>query len=112
MAIKLKIILLLIFSLIFSQGCGLLYSNVVMPQSIDFDNTPVGTKSCELKTYGVKIPQFLLQNQIPLSAKWSTDDIRREAKNAGIKNISFTEVREFSLFFGSFSRSTLVIYGN
>ena len=112
MATNKKILLLLILSLIFSQGCGLLYSNIVMPQSLDFDNTSVGAKSCELKSYGVRVPIFFTGGRFRISAKWSIDDVKKEAEKSDIKNISFTEMREFSLFFGSFSRSTLVVYGN
>jgi len=110
--IKNTMSILLFVTLIFIQGCGLLYSNVVMPQSVDFDNTVVSEKSCELKSYGVRIPIFLTGGRFRISAKWSTDDIRKAAEESGIKNIAFTEMREFSLFFGSFSKSTLVIYGN
>lgn len=109
---KLLVLFLIFTVFLFSQGCGLLYGNVVLPQSTDFSNTKIGTKKSELNSYGVRIPIFLPGSRFRISAKWTAEEIKKAAEMAGIKKINFTESREFSLFFGTISKSTLIIYGD
>jgi hypothetical protein len=91
-------------------GClnGRLYTNVVQPQSRDFHGTPVGGKKFVLHTYRVREP-FSGRD---LSAEWDTTALKTAAAAAGIHELHYTDVRVFSVFFGTFRRTTLILYGD
>jgi len=102
-----RYLILLVFILI--SGCaGGVYTNVIKPYSTDFNETPVGTKSCILKEYGISEP--VSGNNI--SVTWSADLIRDAAQSAGITSISYIEEHYTAYFFGAYHRRMLIIYGN
>jgi TRL-like protein family len=91
-------------------GCsdrrGLLYTSLVEPYSGDFRETPVGTKSVVTTTHRFKV--FRLN----LSGEWDTDEIVRVAREAGITDIHYIDVKTFSILLGTYRRQTLIVYGD
>ena len=100
--------LILSISLIFFGCAEGVYTNVTKPYSTDFNETPVGTKSCILKEYGISEP--VSGNNI--SVTWSADIIQYAAQSAGITSISYIEEHYISFFFGVYHRRMLIIYGD
>jgi len=110
MVIKTFILACIILAL---TGCagpiqGLLYKHVIQPHSTNFDNSPIGTKRAFLDDYQVSEPLSGLK----ITAEWSTDAIKAEAKKAGITNIAYTDEQTLSILFGLFRRRRLIIYGD
>lgn len=109
--------LLFLVLLVFGAGCmsgrrrsvnpGLLYTNTIRPHSTNFRNTSVGTKSCVLNEYRVKEPV----TGYGITAEWSTEAIIAAAKEAGITNIAYTEMRTFSIL-GIYRQKSLIIHGD
>lgn len=86
---------------------GQLYTNIIQPHSTDFHSTPVGTKQCVLDEHKLKDPV-----SGGYSVEWTADVIRAATKEAGITNVSFTEIQTVSFLFGTYSRRRLIIYGD
>ena len=86
---------------------GLLYTNIILPHSTDFQSTPVGTKRCVLDEHELKDPV-----SGGYSVAWTAAVIRAATKEAVNTNISFTETQTVSFLLGTYSRRRLVIYGD
>lgn len=112
MVIK-KLFTLLFLGLLFtsSAGCGLLYTNVVRQHSTDYNKTPVGTKSCSLKAFTVRVPLLPLTRQ-RVQAQWDRDEISDVLSKAGITTIHFTDLKTQEFFLGTFRRVTIIFYGD
>lgn len=98
---------------VFLTGCvsfppGLIYSNTVVPYSARFDETPVGTKSCEISNYQVREPV----SRLNMYAEWSTSFILEEARKAGITNIYYMDKKTLSILSGVFKHESLIVYGD
>ena len=87
---------------------GCIYSNTVVPYSTKFNETPIGTKSCEISNYKIKEPVTGYNMYI----EWSNDYITKEAKKAGINNIYYIDKKTLSIFRDVFKREKLIIYGD
>ena len=87
---------------------GRLYTNKVSPYSNDFNQTPVGSKSCEINDFKIKEPFSRLR----ISAEWTTSSVYEKAKEAGITNIYYADVRKFSLLGGIYSKKVLIVHGD
>lgn len=87
---------------------GGLYRNTVKPLERNFNNTPVGTKSCVISAYKLKEPV----SGYGLSAEWDTSYILRAMKEAGMSRACHMELHDFSIFFGTYSRRQIVVYGD
>jgi len=95
------------------QGCGLLYTGVVRPESKDFNNTPVGSKSFRLSSYRVQIPLFLpLSRTTRASAQWNTEKINELAAKAGMTQIYYTDFKTEEILLGTLRRQTIIVYGD
>ena len=110
MAIRGLFILLLCFAL---SGCaatapGRIYTNVVRPYSIDFKETPVGSKHCEIDLHSVQEP-FSARG---ITVEWTSGEILAAAEKAGIDHIYYTEERVLSILFGVYERRRLIVYGD
>ncbi len=87
---------------------GLLYKNVILPYSENFDNTSIGTKRAFIHDHQVSEPLTGLR----ISAEWSTDAIKAEAKKAGISNIAYVDEETLSILSGLYRRRRLIIHGD
>jgi hypothetical protein len=87
---------------------GQLYSNIILPHSTDFQNSPVGTKRCVLDEHQLKEPV----SGYGISVEWTSDRILAAAQRAGITRISYTEMQTVSFFMGIYRRQRLIIHGD
>ena len=92
-------------------GCGLLYTNVVRNHSKTFNNTPVGSKQCSLSAYTVRVPILPVSRQ-RVQAQWDTNEINDAAKEAGITQIYYTDIKTQEILLGTFRKQTIIIYGD
>ncbi len=99
--------------LLATQGCGLLYTNVVRSESRDFKNTPIGTKSFSMNAYRIQIPLFLPFNKLTrASAEWDTNKINELAAKVGMTKIYFTDFKTKEILLGTLRRQTIIVYGD
>lgn len=93
-------------------GCslprGLIYSDTTAPYSSEFNETPVGTKRCVIRSHQIKEPV----TGRSIYAEWSADLILREAQKAGIKEIYYMDKRTLSILVGIYKRESLIVYGD
>ena len=87
---------------------GRLWTNTVRPYSTNFHGTPTGSRSCVIPEYRLREPL----TRYNVSAEWGTDVIRRAAPEAGITRIHYMDQETFSLWFGTFRRRKLIVYGD
>lgn len=91
-----------------SPARGQLYTNVTLPRSTDFRNTPVGSRQCRLDEYQLREPV----SGYGISVEWSADRILAAAHQAGISRISYTELETVSFLFNIYRRQRLIIHGD
>ena len=94
-----------------SVGCGLLYTNVVRQHSKDYNKTPVGSKSCSLSAFTVRVPLMPVTRQ-RVQAQWDNDEISDVLSEAGISTIHFTDLKTEEFLLGTFRRVTIIFYGD
>lgn len=90
------------------SGPGRLYTNVTLPYSTDFNDTPAGTKQCILRAHQVKEPL----TGYGVTIEWSTNQIQSAARKAGISNIRYMDIQTISFALGIYTRRQLIIYGD
>jgi len=115
MATKRLLLVLVVVPLLLlsTQGCGLLYTNVVRSESRDFNNTPLGSKSFSLSAYRVQIPLFLPFSKLTrASAQWDTDKIDEMAQKSGMTKIYYTDCKTEEILMGTLRRQTIIVYGD
>ena len=96
-----------------ATGCGLLYSNVVQPHSLDFDNTPIGTKQCRLSAFTVRFPLLAPPlERTRISAQWDTEEVNAVLERAGMTRMYYTDIQTQEFLLGTFRRQTIIIYGD
>lgn len=96
-----------------TTGCGLLYTNVVQPHSVDFDNTPIGSKQCALKAFTVRFPLLAPPFQTTrISAQWDTEEVNAVLEEAGMTKMYYTDIKTQEFLLGTFRRQTVIIYGD
>jgi hypothetical protein len=112
MVIK-KFFTLLMLVLLFAGtlGCGMLYTNVVRQHSTDYNKTPVGSKSCSLSAFTVRVPLLPITRQ-RVQAQWDKDEISDVLSEAGISTIHFTDLKTQEYLMGTFRRVTIIFYGD
>ena len=111
MVIKNRLLILTVFIMIASSGCGLLYTNTTRTLSRDFDHTPIGSKKCTISSYKINVPLFPLTTS-RVSAEWDTERISKASKKAGIQKIYYTDVKVVDILLSTLRRQTIVIYGD
>ena len=97
--------------LMIMAGCsvpGRLFTNVTEPFSLDFNHTPLGTKTCVIKNYRLKEPV----SRFNVSAEWSRGEIAAAARKAGIRRIYYMDVHTLSVLMGLYRRKELIVYGD
>ena len=92
-------------------GCsspGRLYTNITRPYTTNFNNTPVGTKTCRIKAHRIKEPI----TPVGVSGEWSSEIINNAMREAGMTKCYYIDEKTFSLLLESFRRKTLILYGD
>jgi hypothetical protein len=106
---------ILIFSLIplviSTGGCGLLYNNTVRPHSLDFNRTPLGSKQCSHSAFKITVPLLPLSTN-RVQAQWDVSEIRTIAKEAGLTEVYYTDLKSIEFLLGTFRWQTIILYGN
>lgn len=87
---------------------GLLYTDIVVPVSDDFTQTPIGTKVCYIDDVKLKEPF----SGFGLSAEWMSSSIYEKAREAGLEKIYYADMRILSVFRGIYKKQTLIVYGD
>ena len=108
MVIKLLSVLTVVFLVAGCAPYGIIYSDTVSPYSRNFSLTSAGSKKCEIKTHQLREP-FSGYN---ISSEWTTGYILNEARNAGIKEISYIDKQTISILLGIYKREKLIVYGD
>ena len=102
---------ILLLAVPFLTGCaapGLLYTNMVLPYTTNFDNTPVATNRCVLDTHQIREPV----SAYGLAAEWTTGDFAALAREAGIATPRYADIRRFSVLYGLYRRNSIIVYGD
>ena len=110
MAIK-TTLLCLTAVLLLGCGRGLLYTKTIEPYTKTFRNTPVGEKFIVINTENIKasIPTITPPG---LSVQWDTDNIMRLAREKGITELRYIDIKTVSILLGTYSRKSLIVYGD
>lgn len=80
---------------------GCLYSNIKTPLDTDLDKTVLGQKVGTANTYSVL---WLVS--------WGDGSTSRAAHEGGITTVNHMDLQVFSVLFGMFSRTTIIVYGD
>jgi len=109
MVIRYCIIILIIFLLI--TGCsspGIIYTNITRPDTTNFNNSPVGSKTCRVNAHRLKEPI----TRIGVSGEWNSKIIDNAMQEAGMTKCYYVDVKTLSLLLGTYKRTTLILYGD
>lgn len=101
----------LLLALPLVAGCatfGAIYSDTVVPHSKRHNQTPLGSKRCEINTHQVKEPV----SGYNIYAEWTTSQILNEARRGGISEIYYMDKRTVSILLGIYKRESLIIHGD
>ena len=91
------VILLLVIAML--SGC--VYANVMSPLDMDLDSTTLGQKTGEASIYSV----------LWLVA-WGDASTAAAAANGNISTINHMDQHTYSILFGLYSKSTIIVYGD
>jgi hypothetical protein len=85
----------------------MIYTNITTPYSTwyktkDHKGTPVGTKECTIDDYTVRYYA---------SVEWTVDVILQEAKQAGMKEIYYIDLKTLSIL-GVFQHNYYIVHGD
>ena len=108
MAIKAAVLLLVAMVFMGCSARGLVYTSTTEPYSRTFWNTPVGAKSVVIHTHRIKEPV----SRLSVSGEWDTDKIMRLAREAGITDLHYIDIKTLSILLGTYRRQTLIVYGD
>lgn len=92
------------------SGRGILYTSTIKPYTKTFHDTPVGKKVVVIQTQKLKTPPGL--GPPGISGQWDTDDIMRLAREQGITELHFIDIKTLSILLGTYQRQTLIVYGD
>ena len=102
-------LILLLGSLISFAACapGLIYTNITLPVTTNFDRTSIGQERVETSVRRVRLPL----PRARIGAEWSEQAIGEAAREAGLKEIYYVDVKTFSVLAGTWQKRTLEIWG-
>ena len=107
-----RIFILSLLPLFISTGaCGVLYNNTVRPHSRDFNRTPIGSKQCSHSAFKVTVPLLPLSTN-RVQAQWDVSEIRTIAKEAGLSEVYYTDLKSIEFLLGTFRWQTIILYGD
>lgn len=95
---------------LFCGACapGVLYTDITVPLTTNMQNTPVGTREAgQSSTTHIRLP-------IPryrVGAEWSSRAIGDAAKKAGLRKVYYADLQTYSLFFGTYRKEVLHVWG-
>ena len=90
-------------------GCspGRLFTNITRPYTINFNDTPEGTKTCRVIDHKIKEPI----TRVGVSGEWSSATIDSAMHKTGMTNVYYADVKEISVL-GVYRQKTLILYGD
>ena len=109
MAISRQVALPLLLLLL--TGClspGLLYTRMTEPATEEFDKTPVGTKTCVVRSHKIREPV----SGYGFSAEWDANYVKAAALKGGLTNVYYADLRTLSVCFGIYRQRELIVYGD
>ena len=95
---KRVIALFALVSMLMLTGC--LYSNIKTPLDTDVDRTVLGQKTGTASTYSIL---WLVS--------WGDGSTSKAAHQGGLSTINHMDLHVFSVLFGLYSQTTLIVYG-
>lgn len=87
---------------------GMLYTNVIRPYSTDFRGVPAGSKACRVGEYHLKEPV----SGAGMTADWTSRVIQEAARESGITNLYYADLKTFRILDGIYQKRTLILYGD
>ena len=108
MVIRYCIIILIIFLITGCSTPGILYTNMTLPDTTNFNNSPVGSKICRVNAHRLKEPI----SRVGVSGEWSSKIIDNAMQEAGMTKCYYVDVKTLSLLLGTYKRTTLILYGD
>jgi hypothetical protein len=99
MIMKVFAIILCMFCILLASGC--FYAHVTTPLDTDADKTTLGAKT------GTADSQSVLW-----LVAWGDAGTAAAAKNGGITTVNHMDHELLSIFFGIYTRSTTIVYGD
>ena len=102
-----RILPLFVMSALLS-GCvrGYLYTNTVEPYCTDMQSTPRAERRSDSGIMSVSIPRLPGARTV-----WSSNAIGDAAKQAGIREVYYCDLKRFSVLGGIYGSESLVVYG-
>jgi len=108
MATRYSIIFITMFLFAGCSSPGILYTNMTRPSTDNFENTPVGTKSCRVNAYRLKEPI----SHVGVSGEWNSEIIAKAMLKAGMTKCYYADVKTLSILRGAYRKKTLILYGD
>jgi len=102
---------IMIISVFLLAGCsspGALYTNMVRPLTTNFENTPVGTKTCRVNAYRLKEPV----SRIGVSGEWNSKIIADAMAEVNMTRCYYANIKTLSILRGAYRKKTLILYGD
>lgn len=94
----LKLVLLAVAALVLLSGC--FYAHVKTPLDRDLNKTVLGAKTGKATSYSVL-----------WAAAWGDASTAAAAKEGGITTVTHMDNEFYSVFFGIYTESTTIVYG-
>ena len=91
-------------------GCsspGIIYTNITRPHTTNFNNSPVGSKSCRVDAHRLKEPI----SRVGVSGEWNSEIIVNAMREAEMTKCYYVDVKILSFLRGMYRRTTLILYG-
>lgn len=91
-------------------GCtpGFIYTDQVVPLTLNMDRTPRAIRMASSSTKSVKVP---LLSSADISAGWSSSAIGDAAKRGGLERIYYADHETFSILGGVWRQETVQVWG-
>lgn len=92
-------------------GCsapGLLYTDIVMPYTLDMNQNSAGSRRITIDEYRIREPV----SGYGIYALWQNRDVQAAAREANISRIQYADRRILSILGGIYRQRTLIIYGD
>jgi hypothetical protein len=87
------------FSLVLLSGC--FYAHVLTPLDTNVDKTTLGQKTGKASSYSIL-----------WAAAWGDAGTAAAAKNGGITTVNHMDREFFNVFFGVYTETTTIVYGD
>ncbi len=88
-----------LLSLVLVTGC--VYTHIKTPFDFDLDKTTLGSKVGKAE-----------RQSVMWAAAWGDAGTAAAAKNGGITTINHMDLEMYSIFFGIYTKTTTIVYGD